>query len=388
MRRHDARSRRARRLPTASSATRRLGVELRCRRSGSQLRERLRRAVSAEPVRPRARSSRRTRRRRASDPRLERDLGSPREPVRVAGAVPALVVVEDRRQRAACEVVERCDASERPRRGCAADLRAARPAVERPGLRGAPRVGPRACRRRGATPPSRSVVESASPPSRAPSRHAPRRRRRHPRRVAAAGTGRAPRARRRRSARDTSPLRARDSTVERRVPASGARALEFARVSRGSPSPRERCRASAAWRSCPRRSASSRRRLRVAVERGAGAAAGFPDDDVRGGRRDAGRPARAARRRRRGRAGQPADAPPRSTQLAPGHGAGRLPPAADRPRGDRAARRARRGRVRDGVDPAHHAGAVDGRALLAGDRRRATRRRCSRPTGCRSSSRC
>ena len=44
--------------------------------------------------------------------------------------------------------------------------------------------------------------------------------------------------------------------------------------------------------------------------------------------------------------------------------------AADRSRRDRPAARARRRRVRDGVDPADHARAVDGRAVVAGDRRR------------------
>ena len=53
-----------------------------------------------------------------------------------------------------------------------------------------------------------------------------------------------------------------------------------------------------------------------------------------------------------------------------GDGPGRLPLAADGPGRDRASRRARRRRVRDGVDPAHHAGAVDGRALVAEHGRR------------------
>ena len=57
-------------------------------------------------------------------------------------------------------------------------------------------------------------------------------------------------------------------------------------------------------------------------------------------------------------------------ELAPGHGADRLPRAAERSGRDRTARRARRRRVRDGVDPAHHARAVDGRALVAEHRRR------------------
>ena len=48
---------------------------------------------------------------------------------------------------------------------------------------------------------------------------------------------------------------------------------------------------------------------------------------------------------------------------------GFLEPLAD-PRGIERARGARRDRVRDGVDPAHHARAVDGRALVAGDGRR------------------
>ena len=43
---------------------------------------------------------------------------------------------------------------------------------------------------------------------------------------------------------------------------------------------------------------------------------------------------------------------------------------------------------RDGVDPADHAGAVDGCAVVAGDDRRVQGVRCSRPTGARSCSRC
>ena len=48
----------------------------------------------------------------------------------------------------------------------------------------------------------------------------------------------------------------------------------------------------------------------------------------------------------------------------------RLPRAADRHRGNRAAARARGRCVRHGVDPADHARAVDGRALVPGNRRR------------------
>ena len=66
----------------------------------------------------------------------------------------------------------------------------------------------------------------------------------------------------------------------------------------------------------------------------------------------------------------------------------RLPRAAHRRRGDRAPREPRRHGVRDGVDPAHHARAAARRALVAGDRRPATRRRCSPRTSCRASSRC
>ena len=46
----------------------------------------------------------------------------------------------------------------------------------------------------------------------------------------------------------------------------------------------------------------------------------------------------------------------------------RLPPAAHGHGGNRTAARGRRRRLRDGVDSADHARAVDGRALLAGDR--------------------
>ena len=69
------------------------------------------------------------------------------------------------------------------------------------------------------------------------------------------------------------------------------------------------------------------------------------------------------------------------------HGARRLPPAADRHRRDLAVARARRGRVRNGVDPADHARAVDGRAVVAGDRRRVQGACCSRRTAARSCSR-
>ena len=58
-----------------------------------------------------------------------------------------------------------------------------------------------------------------------------------------------------------------------------------------------------------------------------------------------------------------------------GPGADRLPPAAHRPGGDRAPRLPRRDRLCDGVDPAHHPRAADGRAVLAGDRLRLQGRR-------------
>ncbi len=45
-------------------------------------------------------------------------------------------------------------------------------------------------------------------------------------------------------------------------------------------------------------------------------------------------------------------------------------------------------RVRDGGDPADHPRAVDGRAVVAVQRRRATRRRCSAPSTRRASTRC
>ena len=105
----------------------------------------------------------------------------------------------------------------------------------------------------------------------------------------------------------------------------------------------------------------------VVVERGAGSAAPLRRRAIRGGGRDRrrGRP----RPRRGGRQG--AEAVRRGGREAPDR---RRPDRASSSRSrtprDRAARRAGRGRVRDGVDPADHARAADGRALVAGDRRR------------------
>ncbi len=66
----------------------------------------------------------------------------------------------------------------------------------------------------------------------------------------------------------------------------------------------------------------------------------------------------------------------------------RLPRAADQPADHaRAGRRPRDG-VRDGGDPAHLARAVDGRAVLAEQRRRLSRRRCSAPSTWVASTRC
>ena len=52
-----------------------------------------------------------------------------------------------------------------------------------------------------------------------------------------------------------------------------------------------------------------------------------------------------------------------------GHRPDRIPAAADRHRGNLSLARTRRGCLRDGVDPAHHARAGDGRALVPGHRR-------------------
>ena len=103
----------------------------------------------------------------------------------------------------------------------------------------------------------------------------------------------------------------------------------------------------------------------VIVEPGAGVAASFPDDTLRSGRRDA----RLALGRRCG--GEGAKAGRGGGRAAPrGTGADRLPRSAGRPRRRCAPRVARRARIRHGVDPAHDARAVDGCAVLAGDRRR------------------
>ena len=64
-----------------------------------------------------------------------------------------------------------------------------------------------------------------------------------------------------------------------------------------------------------------------------------------------------------------------------------LQPLTDEERIERLRRRGR-ARVRDGVDPADDARAVDGRALVAGDRRRLQGACCSPPSACRASSRC
>ena len=114
----------------------------------------------------------------------------------------------------------------------------------------------------------------------------------------------------------------------------------------------------------------------VLVEAGAGAAAMIPDALFE----EAGRDARATpphlgrRRRGQGRAAQPrGDRPPGLRQRPD-----RLPPAADRGRRDSRAGRLRRHRVRAGGRAAHLARAVDGRAVLAGQRRRLPRRAARR----------
>ena len=75
-------------------------------------------------------------------------------------------------------------------------------------------------------------------------------------------------------------------------------------------------------------------------------------------------------------------APPSAEEigrLARGLGPGRLPPAAHRVGHRSRARRARRDELRHGGDPAHHARAVDGRALLPGHRLRLPGRPARRP---------
>ena len=124
---------------------------------------------------------------------------------------------------------------------------------------------------------------------------------------------------------------------------------------------------------------------KVALEPGAGAAAGFSDDAYR----EAGATVADSAV---GEAELVARVRKPSAEEAAGLAEGTvlvgfLEPLTDRGR-HRAARRARRRRVRDGVDPAHHARAVDGRAVVAGDGRPATRPCCSPPSGCRGSSRC
>ena len=136
--------------------------------------------------------------------------------------------------------------------------------------------------------------------------------------------------------------------------------------------------ASAASRSCPRSSSASRAKgIEVVVEPGAGAGALIPDAAVRRGRAPtisatSGAPTSSSRSRRR---------PPRRSAGC-GDGSilvGFLAPAAARPT-TRAARSRGAGvdRVRDGGDPAHLARPVDGRAVLAGQRRRLQGGRCSR----------
>ena len=83
----------------------------------------------------------------------------------------------------------------------------------------------------------------------------------------------------------------------------------------------------------------------------------------RGGRDD--RRSVGVRRRRQGGGAERR----RDRAAARRSGAGRVPRAAHRRRGRRAPRRGRCARARARVDPADHARAADGRALVAGDRR-------------------
>ena len=132
------------------------------------------------------------------------------------------------------------------------------------------------------------------------------------------------------------------------------------------------------WRSCRRRSRSFAQAGFEIASSAARASAGFPDDDYAA----AGASSPTARRSDGAGALACVASPSagRRRVARAGNGRDRLPRAADRRRGDRAASRARGRRLRDGVDPADHARAVDGRALVAGDRRRLQGRRCSPPT--------
>ena len=106
----------------------------------------------------------------------------------------------------------------------------------------------------------------------------------------------------------------------------------------------------------------------VAVERGAGTAAGSARRGVHRGRRGRCRARRPARWRR-GRPPRAVAERGRDRSARGRHRADRLPLPAHRRGRHRAARPPRRGRVRDGVDPAHHARTVDGRAVVAEHRR-------------------
>ena len=111
----------------------------------------------------------------------------------------------------------------------------------------------------------------------------------------------------------------------------------------------------------------------VVVESGAGEPT-FPDAALHRGGRD-------HRRRLLGRGGgQGGAAERRGDRPASARpGADRAPPAADERRRRPRAGRRRRHELRDGGDPAHHARAVDGRAVLPGHRRGLPRRADRRP---------
>ena len=106
----------------------------------------------------------------------------------------------------------------------------------------------------------------------------------------------------------------------------------------------------------------------VTVERGAGEAAGFPNTayaeagaDLADPGASSSEPTSSSASRRR---------LPRTSRRSRRRRCSSASSSRSPTRGDRAAPRARRRRVRDGVHPADHEGAVDGRALLAGDRGR------------------
>ena len=102
----------------------------------------------------------------------------------------------------------------------------------------------------------------------------------------------------------------------------------------------------------------------VAVERGAGVQARFEDEAYAGGRA---RRSRSGADAARGRRACRASVCGGGRWARGGDRADRVSRPARRPGRNRAPAGAGRGGVRDGVDPAHHAGAVHGRPVVAGD---------------------